>query len=161
MWPIRSLHVAVSQFTATHLHSYIEQTETFLDGCSDMKLRFSNLGVTTAIITFLLAGTANAFLAGGIGSGCAKESIPGQWQHTKDGMVWEFLESGMLNCKGVCDYKGGKPVAWSASGVYKSTNGLAIYLTSEKVSAGCSMAANNLIMNLIGFGTFRRIKSAP
>lgn len=127
----------------------------------DMKLQLYRLGIVTLIVTCLLAGTANAFLAGGTGSGCDKESIPGQWQHTEDGMVWEFLESGMLNCKGVCDYKGGKPVAWSTSGVYKSTVGLSIYLTSKKVSAGCSMAAKNLIMNLIGFGTFRRIKGAP
>lgn len=126
-----------------------------------MKLRFSNLCVATATITFLLTGTANAFFAGSVGSGCAKESIPGQWQHSEHGMVWDFLESGMLNCKGVYDYKGGKPVAWSASGVNKTTTGLEIYLTSKKVPAGCSMAANNLIMNLIGFGTFRRIKSAP
>jgi hypothetical protein len=98
---------------------------------------------------------------GGVGPGCAKESIPGQWQHSEDGMIWDFLESGMLNCKGVCDYKGGNTVAWSASGVYKTTTGLEIYLTSKKVPAGCSMATNNLIMNLIGFGTFRRLKSAP
>jgi hypothetical protein len=76
-------------------------------------------------------------------------------------MVWGFLDSGILNCKGVCDYKGGKPVAGATSGNSKTAAALEIYLTSKKVNTGYSMAANDLIMNPNGFRTFRRIKSAP
>ena len=62
-----------------------------------MELRFTNLGVATVIITCLLAGTTNAFITRVIGSGCAKENIPGQWQHTEDGMIWDFIDSEMPN----------------------------------------------------------------
>ena len=27
----------------------------------------------------------------------ALKKIPGQWQHTEDGMIWDFIDNGMLN----------------------------------------------------------------
>ncbi|NKB22265.1 MAG: hypothetical protein GKS01_17400 [Alphaproteobacteria bacterium] len=126
-----------------------------------MNFQFLKSSITALLLTCLLPGSAAAFV--GIdtsGSGCVRDKIPGFWQHTEHGMVWEFLESGILNCDGVCAYKGGKPVAWTApSG--KSITNMQIFLSSEKVGVGCSMAAQDQIMFINEFGTFRRMKNKP
>ena len=125
-----------------------------------MKLQYLKSGVIILLVACIAPAATAAFL--GITSGtCTKHKIPGYWQHTAEGMIWEFLETGLLNCEGVCDFKGGKPVAWSAPGSEKVTISLEIYLTSKKMPAACSMAAGDMIMNLDTFGTFRRIKNKP
>jgi hypothetical protein len=125
-----------------------------------MKLQFLKSSVIILLVAFMAPGATAAFL--GITSGsCTKDKVSGYWQHTAEGMIWEFLESGLLNCEGVCDFKGVKPVAWSASGSEKITTSLEIYLTSKKLPAACSMAAGDMIMNLDAFGTFRRIEKKP
>lgn len=106
--------------------------------------------------------TSHAFLGQSIGSGCPVVKLQGQWQHTAANMVWEFLDGGLLLCSGDCTFKkGGKPIAWQVERNAKTALSLEIYLSSEKVSTGCSMAARDRIMNLEAFGTFRRLESKP
>jgi hypothetical protein len=124
----------------------------------------SNVCRILIIVLFIAVSpwnNAQGFLGTNFGSGCPVPKLEGQWQHTAANMTWKFLEGGLLICSGDCAYKGGKPIAWHVEQNTQTIVSLDIYLASEKVNTGCSMATRDRIMNLNVFGTFRRIESKP
>ncbi len=125
-----------------------------------MTVRLTKIFLIVLAVSLSFGNPTQAFPGLGVGSGCPVEKMQGQWQHTAANMVWEFLEGGLLLCSGNCSYKkGGKLIAWQVERNVKTALSLEIYLASEKVSTGCSMAARDRIMNLDVFGTFRRLEN--